>query len=88
MVSFMPNVISRKAMTFYFITLTVVSLVFMNYILPFYFILFGIVEVCSFFYFSNLLTKKWQILHPKMFVRKLFFTSMIIRIIYAVFTYF
>ncbi len=88
MLTYFPNSISRKAMTIYFVTLAMVSIVFMNKMLPFYMMLFGIVEVCSFFYFSNDLTKRWRLLQPKVFVRKIFWTALIIRIIYAIFAYF
>lgn len=88
MVTYFPNMISRKAMMYYFITLAVVSVVFMNYILPFVWMLFGVVEVCTFFYFSNDLTKRWQRLRPKVFLKKLFWTALIIRLVYMIFAYF
>ena len=59
MLTYLPNTISRKSMSFYFITLVVVSMLFFSRILPFYMMLFGIVEVCGFFYFSNDLSKRW-----------------------------
>lgn len=80
--------VSRKGMTFYFITLALVSVLFVSRILPLVWVLFGTVEVCSFFYFSNLLTKRWRLLHPNVFVRKLFWTSLGIRTLYMVFVYF
>lgn len=88
MLTYFPSSISRKAMTIYFVTLAMVSIVFMNKILPFYMMLFGIVEVCSFFYFSNDLTKRWRLLQPKVFVQKLFWIALIIRLVYAIFAYF
>ena len=75
-------------MMYYFITLAAVSVLFINRILPFIWVLFGIVEVCSFFYFSNDLTKRWGMLRPKVFVKKLFWTALTIRLIYMVFVYF
>lgn len=80
--------VSRKGMTFYFITLVLVSVLFVSHILPLVWVLFGAVEVCSFFYFSNLLTKRWRLLHPDVFVRKLFWTSLGIRTLYMFFVYF
>lgn len=88
MVSFLPNKISRKAMTTYFIALAVVTVLFMRFVLPFYMMLFGIVEVCSFFYFSTDLTKRWRAMPPKAFVRNLFWTALAIRLVYMVFAYF
>lgn len=75
-------------MMYYFITLAAVSVLFINRILPFIWVLFGIVEVCSFFYFSNDLTKRWGMLRPKVFVKKLFWTALTIRLVYMVFVYF
>lgn len=88
MITFFPRLIGRKAIEFYFVTLVVVSLLFVSHILPLIWVLFGAVEVWSFFYFSNLLTKRWRLLHPNVFVRKLFWTSLGIRTVYMVFVYF
>lgn len=75
-------------MTSYFVTLAVVSVLFVNYILPLVWVLFGVVEVCSFFYFSNQLTKRWYRLESDAFVKKLFWTALIIRMVYMVLVYF
>lgn len=88
MVTYFPNLISRKAIASYFIALAVVSVLFINRVLPFVWMLFGTVEVCSFFYFSNLLTKQWHGLKPEVFAKKLFWTSLIIRVVYMLFAYF
>ena len=88
MITYFPNMISRKAMTFYFVTLAIVSVLFMRRILPFVWMVFGVVEVCTFFYFSNDLTKRWGRLHPAVFVKKLFWTALVIRLAYVVFAYF
>ena len=88
MITFFPNLISRKATISYFIALAVSSVVFMDYVLPFYLMLFGTVEVCTFFYFSNRLTLQWHDLKPEIFVKKLFWTSLTIRLVYMLFAYF
>lgn len=88
MVTTFPNLISRKAIYFYFITLAIVSVVFMDQILPFIWMLFGTIEVVTFFYFSNLLTRRWQGFSPRTFAKRLFWTSLIIRLVYTVFVYF
>ena len=88
MVTYFPKLISRKAITCYFVTLAAVSVLFLDRALPFVWMLFGTVEVCSFFYFSNQLTKQWYRLGQETFVRKLFWTSLTIRMVYMVFAYF
>lgn len=56
--------------------------------MPFQFIAFGIVFVCVFFVYSNKLTSDWRRFKPSKFVRKLFTTAVIIRVVYVVFVYF
>lgn len=88
MITFLPKLVSQKAMTFYFVTLAVVSVLFMSQILPLVWVLFGTLEVCTFFYFGNVLTKQWQLFRPNVFVRKLFWTALTIRVVYTIFAYF
>ena len=84
----MPNFVSRKSMTIYFVTLAVISMLFLNRILPAVMMLWGIVAVCGFFYYGNNLTKRWRTLHPKVFVKKMFWTALVIRLVYMVAAYF
>ena len=72
----------------YVIALAIVSLLFFNQMLPFIWMVFGLVEGWAFFYFSNDLTKRWQFLSPKRFIKKLFWVSLAIRLVYMVFSYF
>jgi 4-amino-4-deoxy-L-arabinose transferase-like glycosyltransferase len=88
MITFFPNLISRKAITGYFIALAFMSVVFIDHVLPLYMLLFGTAEVCLFFAFSHQLTLQWYRLHPKTFAKKLFVTSLIIRLVYMLFAYF
>lgn len=88
MITYFPNLISRKAVACYFVTLAIVSVVFFDKALPFYLMLFGATEVYAFFYFSNLLTKQWALFKPDIFAKKLFWTSLAIRLVYMVFAYF
>lgn len=60
----------------------------MSRFLPIVWWVFGIVEVISFFYFSNLLTRKWVDYSPKLFTKKLFSTALTIRVVWIVFSYF
>ena len=56
--------------------------------MPFQFMMFGMVAVFLFFYFSNKLSVRWRRLSPRYFVRKLYFSALIIRIVYVIFIYF
>lgn len=88
MLDFFPKYFTNKAMLLYVVALLVVSLIFFKYSLPFMFILFGLIEVVCFFYFTNILTKKWQNLSPKTFVKRLFISSFIIRAVWVIASYF
>lgn len=69
------------------IALVTVSALFFSQILPFLWMVFGLVEVGGFFYFSSLLTRKWAHYSPKRFEKKIFSTALIIRIVYVLFSY-
>lgn len=75
-------------MYFYIAALLVVSVVFSSYSMAWYWFIFGLVEVFGFFYFSNVLTKKWQNSSIKNFQKKIFATAFIIRLIWVFFSYF
>jgi len=83
----LPKYFSSKAITVYFIVLALCSLYFYNKVLPIHWIFFGALEVICFFYYSNILTKKWANLNPYFFKKKIFRTALTIRIIYVFFSY-
>jgi len=56
--------------------------------LPLIWIIFGLVEVATFFYFSTVLTRRWISIPYPLFRKKLFTYAFIIRVIYVVFIYF
>lgn len=88
MLTYFPKFFSSRAIYCYLITLGLVSVIFMNRAMPFQFMLFGIAAVTMFFVFSNRLTVEWQRLRPEAFVKKLFFVSLVIRVVYVIFIYF
>lgn len=77
-----------KAIALYFIVLAILSAIFMNRAMPLHWILFGVIEVSAFFYFLHHLSRKWQNLPEKLFLKKVFTTALIIRLVYVVFSYF
>ncbi len=85
---FIPKYITNNAIVLYFLILATVSLLFMNYALRWMWIAFGVVEVFSFFYFSNLLTKSWGRYSNHLFARSLFGWALAIRVLYVIFSYF
>jgi hypothetical protein len=88
MLTYFPSYFSRRAIICYLVTLALVSALFMSYVLPFQFMLFGLVPVIVFFNYSNKLTMSWQRIKPATFTKKLFKTALIIRIVYVIFIYF
>ena len=60
----------------------------MQYSMDGYVFIFSLVEVAGFFYFSNVLTKRWSKLTEKTFRKRLFTTSLVIRVVWVIFSYF
>lgn len=88
MLTYFPRYFSVRAIICYLVTLVLVSFLFMSYVMPFQFMLFGLVPVIVFFYYSNKLTIDWQRIKPVTFTKKLFTTALIIRVVYVIFIYF
>lgn len=88
MLSYFPKIFANKAIGFYFLLLLVVSVLFFQYALPLWLMLFGIVEVLMFFLGANYCTKVWANIPSKTFANRLFAVSFIIRVCYVIFSYF
>lgn len=87
MTTFVPKYFTQKAIILYVVLLILCSVALINNVLPLHWIAFGLVEVVSFFYFSNLLTRKWDSLSPVVYKKKLFTTALIVRLAYVVFSF-
>lgn len=85
---FITKYFTNKAISLYIILLVFISIFFIDRVLPFIWIIFGLVEVITFFYFSNLLTKRWSLISNQIYKKKLFQIALVIRIVYVVFSYF
>ena len=88
MLTFFPKFFTNRAILCYLLTLIIASLMFINYAMPFQFMLFGLAAVFLFFFYTNKLSLSWRRLPPRRFVKNLFITALIIRIIYVIFIYF
>ena len=84
---YIPRIITDRAMYVYMAVLLICAVAFRHYIMSWYWWLFGIVEVCGFFYYSNVLTKQWCNYPAVTFQKRLFKTSLIIRLVYVVCSY-
>lgn len=88
MLTYFPKYFSSRAIYCYIITLALVSVIFINFAMPFQFMLFGLVAVIVFFVYGNRLSMDWQRYSPETFTKKLFVTALVIRLIYVIFIYF
>lgn len=88
MLTFFPQYFSSRAIACYVLTLALVSVFFMSHAMPFQFMLFGFVAVLLFFTYASKLTMQWQKYSQSMFTKKLFYSALIIRVVYVVFIYF
>lgn len=88
MLTYFPKFFSNKAILCYIITLAIVSFAFMSRVMPFQFMMFGLVEVFLFFYCGSNLTRNWRKYSPRNFTKRLYFLALVVRIIYVVFMYF
>ena len=88
MLTYFPNYFSRRAIMCYAITLALVSALFINYLLPLKFVVFGFAAVILFFTFSSRLTMRWGRSSEHNFQRNVFIAAFFIRLIYVIFIYY
>ncbi len=88
MLNYFSSFFTNKAIALYFVALIIVFFLFFSSPMEWYFYLFGIIEVCGFFYFSSLLTKQWAFLPEKTYIRRLFTIAFLLRFIWIIFSYF
>lgn len=60
----------------------------MNYAIPWYFMLMGFVEVSLFFMLASKYSRQWQLLSPKSFEKKIFWTAFVLRLVWVTFSYY
>lgn len=88
MQTYFPKYFTQRAIGSYIALLLVVSLVFMRFSMEWYFMLFGLVEVLGFFYYTNTLTRRWSALRERTFTRTLLWSAFTIRAVWVIFSYF
>ena len=88
MVPFLPKQISSRGILLYAISLAAVSIACMNYAMDIVWIALGIAEILLFFLLSSRLTVQWQRLSVKDYVKDLFVTALLLRIVWVLFSYF
>lgn len=88
MLPFFPKIIADRGLALYFVSLLLVSVAFMSYAMDFMWIALGIAEILLFFLLSNRLTVQWQRLSVKDYVKDLFVSALLLRIVWVIFSYF
>lgn len=85
--TFIPRRVTDVAMLTYVAALLACNVMFSIHVLDWKWWIFGLVEVLGFFYFANHLSKTWINFTPKLFIKKLFWTAFILRVIWVVVSY-
>jgi len=88
MVPFFPKRIASTAVVIYAGMLLAVSVVFMNYAMSLTYIVMGLVWVIGFFILSSYFSKQWMKVPQKLFLQRVFFTALGLRIVWVVFSYY
>jgi hypothetical protein len=88
MLNYFPKYFTSKAIYLYIAALFVVSVLFFNQAMLLIWWVLGIGAVVGFFYYSNLLTRKWSDYSEKIFTKKIFQTALIVRIAWVIISYF
>lgn len=88
MVLSFPKQISERAIIVYFISLTAVSIVFMNYAMGFGFMALGCLWVIGFFALVVYCSKKWVSVSRKQYIDNVFWGALALRIVWVVASYF
>lgn len=83
----MPKFVMKHAMLAYILALLACNAAYAPYTLEWQWWVFGIVEVCGFFYLGYMLIKSWMGLKPKVFVRNVFLLSFVLRVIWVILSY-
>ena len=75
-------------MQLFFFVLILTNIVWSQYALSISYILVSSISVVLFFYGTNVLTKKWGVYSPAVFVKKVFQVGLIVRLIWCLFIYY
>ena len=88
MLDYFPQYFSTRAIICYVVTLALISAFFISYVMPFQFMLFGLIPIIVFFTYATKLTRDWQKYSERTFTNRLFTIAILLRIICVIFIYF
>ena len=84
---YFPRQFAERALLCYAIAMILVAIVFANYAMIWYWWIFGIVGVCTFFFGANSCTKHWLMLPDQLFRKRVFWTAFLLRVPMMLFLY-
>jgi len=88
MIPCFPKQIANKGLLLYVSSLAIVSVMYMNYAIPWYYMLMGLVEVSLFFMLAPIFSKSWLKYTSSKFEKRIFWTAFVLRITWVVFSYY
>lgn len=86
--TYLPKYIAQYSIVAYLVSISIVSILYINQIFPFWLWLFGIGSILLFFLGSNYFTKMWHNISSATFVNKLLLSAFLIRLVYVIFIYY
>ena len=88
MIPYLPKQIATKAIYIYLAVLTLISLLYVQYAMSIEFLLIGVMWVVGFFLLSHYCSKKWMNVPEPLFIKQLFWTALLLRWAWVVFSYY
>ncbi len=88
MIPFFPKQIGERAMAVYLISLSLVSLVFVNYVMGIGYIALGFFWVIGFFSMVALCSRRWRLISEKQFLEAVIPVTLALRLVWAIVSYF
>ena len=88
MIRFLPKQIASKAVLIYLGSLAAVTLLFFNHSMSMIYIIMGVVWVLGFFVLTSFFSRRWMSIPDKRFLVYLGTVSLVLRLVWVIFSYF
>lgn len=88
MIPFLPKQISKKAILLYLVSLAAVTILFFGYAMNITFVIMGIVWVVGSFVLTSLASYRWQNISVRRYISLLVMSSLGLRLVWVVFSYY
>ena len=88
MVPFFPKKIANRAIVVYLISLSLVSIIYVGYIMQWGYVLLGLIWVMGFFLLTNRWSETWRMIPERNFVKRIFGVAVMLRLVWVIVTYY